>query len=159
MLGAGGSARLKFGPRRTGKWFVDRPFVVQVTPPHLRSPIRVAERYLQILLLVLTMLVTASSVYSLRSKRGLPLVNQALGWAVLGEIISSPFRHHQPLTMHFAFHSIRLTVPIRIPRPTPKPLLEDSLVLPRVLGLFCDTFYQCRRAIFPFVFSAVGRVG
>ena len=90
MLGAGGSACLKFGSRRTGKWSVDRPFVVQVTPPHLRSPIRVAEKYPQILLLVLTMLVTASSVYSLRSKRGLPLVNQVLGWAVLGEM-TSPF--------------------------------------------------------------------
>jgi len=87
------------------------------------------------------MLVTASSVHSLRSKRGLPFVNQILGWAALGEIPSSPSRHHQPLTTHFAFYSICLTVPIRIPSKTPKPVLEDPLVLPRVLGLFRDTFH------------------
>ena len=36
------------------------------------------------------MLITASSVYNLRSKRGLPLVNQILGWVVLSKSLVPP---------------------------------------------------------------------
>ena len=39
-----------------------------------------------------------------------------------------------------AFHSIRLTVPDHTPERTPKPVLEDPFVLPRVVGLFLDIF-------------------
>lgn len=38
----------------------------------------------QITLLLLSMAITASSASSLRAKRGLPLVNQVVGWIVLG---------------------------------------------------------------------------
>jgi len=34
------------------------------------------------------MVITASSVYNLRSKRGLPLTNQVLGWVALGKALS-----------------------------------------------------------------------
>ena len=42
--------------------------------------------YAQCLLVVITMLITASSVLNLQAKRGLPLVNQAMGWIVFGMI-------------------------------------------------------------------------
>lgn len=55
--------------------------------------------------------------------------------------------------------SLRFVVPIRIPDRSPKLALEDPLVLPCFLSLLRDTFYQRRRAVFPFVFGAVGRMG
>jgi len=85
-------------------------------------------------------------------------VNQILGWVSLGEIPSSIFRHHRLLTT-LTVHSIRLTVSLRILGQAPKSVLEDPLILPRVLGLLRDTFHQRRRAVFPFVFRAVGSVG
>lgn len=108
------------------------------------------------LFLVLTMFVTTSSVYRLQSKQGLPLVNQILGWVVLGERL---LRCHKP-----AFHlhiddSLRLVVPIRVPRHVPKLAFEDPLILPRFLRLLRDTFYQRRRAVFPLVFGFVGCMG
>ncbi|KAJ7292742.1 Phosphatidylinositolglycan class N-domain-containing protein [Mycena rebaudengoi] len=48
----------------------------------------------QIVLIVLAMLITASSVYHLREKLGLPLVNQCAGWAVLGVASALPFLAH-----------------------------------------------------------------
>ena len=44
---------------------------VLTSPPHL-----------QLLLIVLSMLITAASVRSLQAKHGLPRVNQAAGWAI-----------------------------------------------------------------------------
>lgn len=85
-------------------------------------------------------------------------MNQILGWVSLGEILSSIFRHHRLLTT-LTVHSIRLAVSIRISGQTPKPVLEGPLILPRVLGLLRDTFHQCRRVVFPFVFCTVGSVG
>lgn len=38
---------------------------------------------------MVTMMITASSVAHLQAKNGLPLVNQALGWLVLGEFVIS----------------------------------------------------------------------
>ena len=110
------------------------------------------------------MFVTVSSVYNLRSKRGLPLTNQILGWVALGKILPpltvGHTTHYTPSsTWIFAFDSIRFTVPFRIPGQTPYPTLEDPLVLPRILGLFRDTFHQCRGVVFPFAFGAVGCVG
>ena len=105
------------------------------------------------------MFVTASSAYNLRSKRGLPLVNQVLGWIALGEKPPfSPLRVTNTLILS-TFHSIRVTVPIRIPDQTQEPIFKDPLVLPRVLGLFCDTFHQHRGAVFRFVFGVAGCVG
>ncbi|KAL1666929.1 Phosphatidylinositolglycan class N-domain-containing protein [Schizophyllum commune] len=46
---------------------------------------------LQALLIVLSMLVTASSVRSLQAKLGLPLVNQVVGWVVLALSTLTPF--------------------------------------------------------------------
>ena len=102
------------------------------------------------LLLVLTVLVTASSVYSLRSKRGLPLANQILGWVSLGENALSPSLSPvhastsalQTPFLPSTFRSIRLALPVRIPNKTQEPVLEDPFILPRVLGLFRHTFYQ-----------------
>ena len=94
-------------------------------------------------------------------------MNQVLGWVALGRA-PSPSRYHQTLTTYLPRccrsvfvstpHSIRLNFPVRISDQTQKPALEDSLVLPRVLCLFCDTFYQCRRAVLPFVLGTVGCV-
>lgn len=93
------------------------------------------------LLLVLTILVTASSVYHLQSKRGLPLVNQILGWVILGEI--SPHFYFALQTNLLSVHcSLCFIVPIRLPDHAPKLALENPLVLPRFLGLLRDTLYQ-----------------
>ncbi|KAL1705153.1 Phosphatidylinositolglycan class N-domain-containing protein [Schizophyllum commune] len=55
---------------------------------------------LQALLIVLSMLVTASSVRSLQAKLGLPLVNQVVGWIVLVLSTLTPFvapvKHAKP---------------------------------------------------------------
>ncbi len=44
----------------------------------------------QIGLAALSMIITRSSALSLQAKKGLPPGNQAIGWLVLGETISSP---------------------------------------------------------------------
>ena len=101
---------------------------------------------------------------NLRSKRGLPLTNQILGWVALGKILPPLTVGHathasSSTSWIFAFDSICSIVPVRIPGHIPHPALEDPLVLPRVLGLFRDTFRQCRGAVFSFVFGAAGCVG
>ena len=117
------------------------------------------------------MVVTTSSVYNLQSKRGLPLANQILGWVALGELPSSPsyfginhsLRPRTRIGVVKPFRldpgSVRLTFPVRISNQTSKSALEDPLVLPRVLCLFCDPFHQRRGTIFPFVFGPAGRLG
>lgn len=103
------------------------------------------------------MLITVSSVNHLRSKRGLPLANQILGWVVLGE--RSLHFHLVLQTRFLRDDSLRFVVPIRVPDHAPKPVLEDSLVLPRFLGLLRDAFYQCRGALFSFILGLVGYMG
>ena len=44
----------------------------------------------QLVLILASMSVTASSIRNLQAKTGLPLMNQVLGWVVLGTRISVP---------------------------------------------------------------------
>ena len=47
----------------------------------------------QLVLILASMSVTASSIRNLQAKTGLPLMNQVLGWVVLGMCVSVPIAH------------------------------------------------------------------
>ncbi|KAL6717065.1 Glycosyl phosphatidyl inositol anchor synthesis [Lecanora helva] len=55
----------------------------------------------QIGLIVLAMVVTRSSALSIQSKRGLPLGNQVIGWAVMIASLSVPFLHSLHPNNHY----------------------------------------------------------
>ncbi|KAF8626715.1 hypothetical protein AX17_006482 [Amanita inopinata Kibby_2008] len=76
--------------------WVCMPYVVRSVEK--RSGSRGAEAlkvslWTQMALIIVAMLVTASSARSLQAKRGLPLRNQIAGWIVLGLSSMSPFLH------------------------------------------------------------------
>ncbi|KAJ7146305.1 PigN-domain-containing protein [Mycena epipterygia] len=60
---------------------------------HMRKPVSrlFAAQLLQTLLIVLAMIITSSSVYHLREKLGLPLLNQMVAWIVLTVASILPF--------------------------------------------------------------------
>jgi len=59
-------------------------FSIQVRLESLVALLYTDEVIRQALLIVTTMLITASSVLNLQAKRGLPILNQLSGWTVLG---------------------------------------------------------------------------
>jgi phosphatidylinositol glycan class N len=59
-------------------------FSIQVHLEPLIALLYTDELIRQVLLILTTMLITASSVLNLQAKRGLPILNQLSGWTVLG---------------------------------------------------------------------------
>ena|SRR5882762_5353754 len=100
--------------------------------------------------------ITASSVFGLQARKGLPLLNQISGWAVLGNqlVLYNPI-----IIVLSVFPSDIICVPFCVACQASYLLLEVIDVLPRLWTMLRNPLDQCRRLVLSLLFGDIDPLG